>query len=355
MKNLNTVENYREIIQKDIPILDVRAEIEFSEGSFPGAENHPILDNNERHCVGACYKLSGQEAAVTLGHTIVQGENKERKLRHWMQFFKNNPQGYLTCFRGGLRSQIAQQWLLENKFDVPRLKEGYKGFRFWAIDQLQQETKNRTVKVISGTTGSGKTLFLEQYSGPLRVIDLEHHANHRGSAFGNKGVQPSQADFEHQVLRAFLKTPATQDILIEDESRLIGQRALPPAVFNLIRASSILLIEEPLHSRAEHIFEYYILRQSEKPEIVLAKYIQSTQAIAKKLGSERTREVISDIQACQIVSNNDSNEFKSANLKWIEKLLVWYYDPMYLGSLEKRNPKIDFRGTREQLRDYLQC
>lgn len=362
MNTSNTVENYLQIITQDIPIMDVRAEIEYVDGAIPTSTNAPILYNDERHAIGTCYKSLGREAAIKLGYEIVQGENKIAKVNRWIEFFKKHPNGYVTCFRGGLRSQIAQAWLLENKIDVPRLKNGYKGFRSWAMEQLDLESKSKIVKVVSGMTGSGKTLFLQERKSLNPMIDLELEANHRGSAFGNMGPQPSQSDFEHRILKQFLKIDLDfqnagiqQPILLEDESRLIGKRALPVSLFNLIRSSPVLLVEEPIEARATHIFENYILNQSEKPEIVLGKYIQNTIAITKKLGSERAKEIMGDIQNSRVLwsSNPTAVDFKKSNLIWIEKLLVWYYDPMYANSLEKRNPMIEFRGTKAQLKDYL--
>ena len=52
-------------------IIDVRSPGEFLTGSIPGSVNIPILDDLERHQVGLCYKLKGQEAAVRLGYEIV--------------------------------------------------------------------------------------------------------------------------------------------------------------------------------------------------------------------------------------------------------------------------------------------
>ena len=40
------------IFLNDIPLIDVRAEVEFEQGAFPAAVNIPILNSDERHCVG---------------------------------------------------------------------------------------------------------------------------------------------------------------------------------------------------------------------------------------------------------------------------------------------------------------
>ena len=56
------------LLTTDVPLIDVRAPVEFSQGAFPGAVNLPILNDDERHRVGVCYKQKGPDAAEKLGH-----------------------------------------------------------------------------------------------------------------------------------------------------------------------------------------------------------------------------------------------------------------------------------------------
>ena len=46
--------------------MDVRAPVEFSKGSFPNAENAPLMNDGERHRVGICYKEKGQTRPSSL-------------------------------------------------------------------------------------------------------------------------------------------------------------------------------------------------------------------------------------------------------------------------------------------------
>ena len=64
------------------PFLDVRAPIEFADGALPGAVNRPLLDDNERHQVGLCYKQQGPSAALDLGHHLVSGEVKAARVEN---------------------------------------------------------------------------------------------------------------------------------------------------------------------------------------------------------------------------------------------------------------------------------
>ena len=56
MSELPTTNDYRRLFLEDVPLLDVRAPVEFAEGAFPGAENHPLVDDAERHQIGITYK-----------------------------------------------------------------------------------------------------------------------------------------------------------------------------------------------------------------------------------------------------------------------------------------------------------
>ncbi|XOT95749.1 tRNA 2-selenouridine(34) synthase MnmH, partial [Alcaligenes pakistanensis] len=66
--------HYRDLFLNDVPLMDVRAPIEFSKGAFPGALNLPLMNDEERHQVGICYKQHGQDAAIALGNKLVSGQ-----------------------------------------------------------------------------------------------------------------------------------------------------------------------------------------------------------------------------------------------------------------------------------------
>src|SRR5690554_130639 len=118
--------------------MDTRAPIEFIQGSFPTASNLPLMNDEERAAVGTCYKKKGQAAAIKLGHQLVSGETKQARLEAWLSYIKANPKGYLYCFRGGMRSQLVQEWLHQAGVDYPRIKGGYKALRQFLIQNTEQ-------------------------------------------------------------------------------------------------------------------------------------------------------------------------------------------------------------------------
>ena len=346
-------------------IIDVRSPVEFLSGAIPGSVNLPILDDLERHQVGLCYKLKGQEAAIRLGYEIVSGPNLEQKRSKWLEHIAKYPETILTCSRGGLRSQSAQKFILESGVVISRLDKGFKFARAFFLDTISASAESLDFLILTGTTGSGKTHLLNNIAKFHPAIDLEGLAHHRGSAFGAWDIpQPSQIDFENRLARCFLKlTPAGQinqnrQILLEDESRMIGHRHIPEVFFTKMRASKVVLLNEPLENRIENIFADYISSKigsnTSDDDFMLAlnSYKNSVQKIKTKLGGLRAQELMQDLELCEtdFIQKKDL----SRNKVWIEKLLVWYYDPMYTGSLKKRNPSVLFQGSSFEVKDYFQ-
>ncbi len=349
------ISEFRRILLSETPVVDVRAPIEFVAGSIPGSVNFPLLNDEERHLVGTAYKQKGREDAIRLGHELVSGEIKEQRMHAWSQFLMRNPQAVITCFRGGLRSKTMQSWLAEAGYNHPRLKGGYKAFRQFLLAELDKMSA-RPMLVVSGNTGSGKTLLVRQAQQFRPTIDLEAIAKHRGSAFGAYDEpQPSQGDFENlmtlHLLQQFERMP-TVPFIIEDESRMIGQRVLPENFFAALRSSAVIMIDEPLEIRVGVVYEDYILNlPDDLRAITFQRYIQSLKIISKKLGGMRYDEVMKDLM--EAIAQTETTGTLDLHRVWIEKLLNWYYDPLYLRSLVKRNPKILFRGTRSEAREYL--
>ncbi len=135
--------------------------------------NLPLMNDDERQRVGTCYKQQGQQAAIVLGHQLVSGGARGRAHRRpGREFAQANPDGYLYCFRGGLRSQIVQQWLRDEAgIDYPRVGGGYKAMRTFPLETLDQAVAQCDFVLLGGMTGTGKTEVLgaaAQCAGPWR-------------------------------------------------------------------------------------------------------------------------------------------------------------------------------------------
>ncbi|GGM26827.1 tRNA 2-selenouridine(34) synthase MnmH [Pseudomonas asuensis] len=354
--------DYRSLFLSGAPLMDVRAPVEYSKGAFPCAVNRPLMDDVERQKVGTCYKLKGQQAALELGHSLVSGRIKEARIQAWADFARNNPEGYLYCFRGGLRSQIAQQWLLsEAGIAYPRVAGGYKALRTFLMESLLQAVEECRFVLVGGMTGTGKTEVIAQLDDS---VDLEGHANHRGSSFGKRAtLQPSQIDFENSLAIDLLKRRANGQgrFVLEDESRLIGRCSLPFELHQAMQHFPMVWLEDTLEGRVERILKDYVVDlaaefsrehgQDNGFSLFAEQLRKSLSNIAKRLGGERYQrldEIMGEALAVQL-SSGDVGQHR----EWIRALLAEYYDPMYAYQRENKSGRILFAGNQQEVVTYL--
>lgn len=352
--------DYRALFLADTPLMDVRAPVEHARGSFPCAVNAPLMNDDERHRVGVCYKQKGQDEAIRLGHQLVQGDVKASRLEAWTRFATRNPGGYLFCFRGGLRSRLTQQWLHEAGIDYPLVKGGYKALRRFLIDELETQIARHDFVVVSGRTGTGKTRLLLELPNP---IDLEGMANHRGSSFGRQITpQPTQIDFENRLAIALLKSDHRNagPAFVEDESRLIGQCYVPDPLRQRMAEAPLMILERPMHERIGVIREDYVIdmlaayRKRDGDEAGWRNFcdylLSAMDRIRKRLGGERHRELRTRLLDALELQHRHND--LSGHDHWIEALLTNYYDPMYDYQLSQKHRRIVVRGDMNALASY---
>ncbi len=356
MNNHNIApEDLDSLFSDDTPLIDVRAPVEFNLGCLPQAVNLPLLNDEERAQIGIVFKKKGQQEALKLGYELIQGSVKADRVKAWTEHLKKYPKAAIYCFRGGLRSQITQEWLKMVGYDRPILTGGYKRSRNHLVDKTNQIVTDSKIILVSGPTGSGKTELIKSTESRPIAVDLEHLARHRGSAFGARlDPQPSQINFENTLAVELLKNNLNtmkNFILLEDESRLIGKNIIPEILFNKMRESSIIWIQADLSERVENIYKDYILNSDFDPSTFFAGFKKSVKSIEKKLGGLRSQEITSLL----IKSETEfavSGSLES-NKQWIEKLLVYYYDPLYLGSIERRQAQIVFKGSFKACQEFI--
>ena len=328
--------------------IDLRSEKEFDKGTIPCSINIPILSNDEFENVGKEYKNKGQEAAINLGLQLVKGDLKNKRIDAWKNHLNNNPGCFIFCYRGGLRSKIAQEWLEKENIIVQRISGGYKNFRSNILDEhVNSKYDINKWMIIGGLTGSGKTALLSQFK---ETIDLEKIANHRGSAFGkNISPQPSQADFENELTLKYINH-SHSNILLEDESRSIGRVTLPGTWYEKMQSSKLVVLKISTDERVNNILDEYVLQILKTPNNVqelLNQYLFSLEKIKKRLGDKLFKEISDLMIKAFKMDNLDSHK------KWISKLLIGYYDPMYNYKLKLRKEYIVHIGDDTSCFNYL--
>jgi tRNA 2-selenouridine synthase len=350
--------DYARLFLEDVPLLDLRAPVEFAEGAFPRAENLPLLTDEERHRVGIRYKEAGQEAAIELGYRLVSGEEKSRRIALWADWARRHPDGVLYCFRGGLRSRLTQQMLAaEAGIVVPRVSGGYKALRRFLLNTLAERSASQPLVVLGGRTGSGKTDLLQMVD---NSIDLEGIAHHRGSAFGrHASPQPTQINIDNAIAIQLLRFTGNMPVLVEDEGRAIGSREVPQALYAAMQASPLVLLEESLERREAQSFKDYVLdslaefRRLHGEEAGFALYSEQVRAslarIQRRLGGLRHRH-LTDLLEEALTAFRAGDD--AGMREFVRRLLVEYYDPMYDYQISKKLDRVVFRGDREVVLEW---
>ncbi len=359
---LTTTNDFKKIVLNQTPLIDVRAPIEYEKGTFPGAVNIPLMDDEQRHLIGIRYKEAGNEKAVELGHELVSGTDKESKIAAWTSFIEDHPETIIFCFRGGQRSRISQEWIQEALGrEVQRIEGGYKAFRHYLLDELNPKHQNFQPIRLGGHTGSGKTILL----GKLDFsVDLEGIANHRGSSFGNQITpQPSQINFENQLAYKLiqLQDQGYTHLVFEDEGKNIGRCFVPKDFSLYYRQSPLVVIKVPVEERARIILQEYVI-DSQKAHrdyygdhdglnLWLDYIIGSINKAKRRLGGDRHVNMLHMVKEAftkQIADQNPDH-----HLPWIHDFLVNYYDPMYEYQLSNNQEHVVFQGSTDEVYDYL--
>ncbi|CAJ0560749.1 tRNA 2-selenouridine synthase [Proteus mirabilis] len=359
MESTLSAQNIRRLLANETPIIDVRAPIEFNQGAMPNAINLPLMNNEERAAVGTCYKQHGSQKAVELGHQLVKGEIKAHRVAAWREACERFPSGFICCARGGMRSHIVQKWLAEIGIDYPLIEGGYKALRQATIE-MTNELVQRPIILIGGCTGNGKTTLVRSLP---EGIDLEGFAHHRGSSFGRTvEAQFAQATFENYLAVDMLKkSPYHSRWVLEDEGRAIGANGLPESLRIQMATAHLVVVDDPFERRMARLKEEYFDRMThdfieaygeEKGWQEYSDYLHhGLYAIRRRLGAQRAAELtqlLDNALAAQKISANTEVHFS-----WLSPLLKEYYDPMYRYQLSKKQDKIIYTGSYEEVEQWF--
>ncbi|MFC3885103.1 tRNA 2-selenouridine(34) synthase MnmH [Bacillus songklensis] len=294
--------------QKELVLIDVRSPSEYKDATIPGSLNIPLFNDEERAEVGTIYKQVGVQAAKDRGLEIVSA-----KLPDFIKEFKQiDGQKAVFCWRGGMRSKTSATVLDLMGIHTYRLQGGVRAYRQWVVQTLEKLEFKPEAYVLNGYTGSGKTLLLRRLREEgYPVLDFEGMANHRGSIFGQIGLEPNnQKTFDSLLLQEVLRLQQAPFVLFEAESKRVGKAVLPEFIVEKKEQGTQLFIDIPVEERVKHILEDY--RPWEHQE----ECIKAFRKIKSRIHTPIASKIDTDLQ---------SGDFDSA----VRLLLEYYYDPRY--------------------------
>ncbi len=290
--------------------IDARSPKEYEDDHIGNAVNLPLLNDEERHEVGIIYKQISQEKAIEKG--------MEYYAPKVPTIFNTVKEHYtkdiiIYCARGGMRSGIIASLLDSVGFKVYQVEDGYKGFRNYMVGRIKDCPLPQKVYVLWGLTCTGKTALLGELD---NALDLEGLAQHRGSLMGALGLQPhSQKKFENLLLKRLDELKGQKSIVVEGESRRIGNVIIPPFLWKAMMQGENILLTRTVEERAEAMVKEYFREE----------HINEIQAIVSSF-----RRVISNRQKEEIIKNIKQQKYQDA----ARSILLHYYDPLYKHTLQ---------------------
>lgn len=306
----------------------MRSPAEYADDCIPGAVNMPALSNEERATVGILHKTA-PFAARRHGAGLVAANIAA----HLQTHLAERPPSWrplVYCWRGGQRSGAVVEVLRRIGWDAQQLAGGYKTYRQTVINGIAALAPSRRWLVIGGKTGAGKTRLLNELRALNRAtVDLEALGNHRGSAFGDNGTQPTQRKFESRLFAALTATPQDAPAFIEAESRKIGLLHVPQPLLSAMRRAPVFFLEATLADRARHITTCYAaMREPQKFTAALAhlgKYagVRRRESWLRQHAAQQWQELTEDLLA----SFYDIGYQKSLNTNYLRPTAVFTLNP----------------------------
>ncbi|SMG61272.1 tRNA 2-selenouridine(34) synthase MnmH [Paraburkholderia susongensis] len=320
-----------EALKKFGLIIDARSPREFAEDHLPGAINLPVVFDDEYAEVGTAHRTDPMRAyQIGVAYSL---KNIARHLE--LPYFQTGRRMAILvyCFRGGKRSKLWSDTLETIGYKVERLPRGWKGYRSWVLQTLDELPRQLQLNVLSGPTGCGKTsLLIALRKAGAQVLDLEAIASHRGSIIGAipGRPQPSQKLFDSLLLAEISRFDLSKAVWIESESKRIGRVQLPTALFDRMHDGRVFEVETPMSERIAMWHREYPHFERDPVGLV------SKLAYLKELIGGTTLQ-----KWTQFAELGEIDEL-------FESIMLDYYDPAYARST-KKNYRRAQNPTRIQL------
>lgn len=248
-------EQFSSLLQKALEgqytlVIDARSEREYAEDHVPCAVNLPVVDSEEYAEVGTTHKTD-KHRAYLIGVSYAL-KNMSQSIEQLVKDYPKDAAMLVYCFRGGKRSKLWFDTLSTIGFRVDRLPGGWKQYRAWVREQLEELPRRFRYHVLCGPTGCGKTRLLSALeSAGGQVLDLERLAQHRGSVIGEiPGIaQPSQKWFDSLLVEKLRRFDPEKPVWVESESKKIGEIQLPGSLLETMYKGRLYALTAPMAER----------------------------------------------------------------------------------------------------------
>jgi tRNA 2-selenouridine synthase len=310
--------------ERERPIIDVRTPLEFEEDHLPAAVNHPVLSNEQRVLVGTINRQFGSFEANVKGAALVTA-NIAQMLEGPLRLMPKGWSPIVYCWRGGSRSWSLATVLARIGWRVALLDGGYRSYRQRVVQDIDLLVPRLQLRVLAGATGSGKTRMLQLAAAQgVQVLDLEELASHRGSVLGSVPgePQPSQKAFDALLWRTLRDFDPSRPVLVESESRKIGQLHLPESLMSRMRAAPCVRLSVPLEVRVQ-------LLRGQYPHLEA-----DLESIDQRL--QRLVPLYQDKRVARWQALARSGQWDEL----VARLLLEHYDPAYQRSMERNYRQI---------------
>jgi tRNA 2-selenouridine synthase len=304
--------------------IDVRSPAEYAIDHIPGAQSHPVLDNDERIRIGTMHARDSAFAARHAGAAIVA-----RNIAAMLEgAFRDKPRDWaplVYCWRGGQRSRSLTHVLNEIGWRAVQLAGGYRAYRRNVVGLLATLPVRFDYRVVCGLTGSGKSRLIAALAAEgAQVLDLERIARHRGSLLGDLPVdpQPTQKAFESELVAALQQLETARPIYVESESKRIGTLQLPESLLATMREAPCIRLELAHAMRIELLKREY------------AHFLADPAGLAARL------ERLVPLHGKKTVEQWSAAAQAGDWDRVIAELLDLHYDPAYTRSIGRNFPRI---------------
>lgn len=328
-------------------VIDLRSPGEYEGDHVPGAVNVPLFGDSDRALIGTLYRQTSPLAAFDEATRIVHARIHElvaaiAEAAQWELVPRDLDDGVTAltrgglagleralecvpaqtvpaapvifhCWRGGLRSRSVTALVRTLGLDRALVLEGgYRAFRAHVMAELETFVAPCTY-TLRGLTGVGKTLVLRELERirPLWTLDLEDLAQHRSSILGDIGLAPvTQRGFESR-LHARLARGHGHVLVVEGESRKVGDIIVPRRVWSAMTTATHLELVAPLERRIAVLRADYLAHAGSSAEI--ARALAFIDQRLKLAGAESL-----------------AAQFERGDIdRVVRTVLERYYDPLY--------------------------